>query len=360
MKIIAFDPASSTGYTFAELKNNTLYINSQSCLCFDIKTNMDKGSYTINMYKKVKEILLEHKPDKVVVEDYFFSNRFRNGSTVNVELRTAIYMICAKLKIPYTIITPTDWKTYIQSPLKYTKQQKKKMGKNAEKLIIIERLREKYGIVFPEKITHNSKQVKFRYDISDSVGQLIYFASKQVKGNLNIVFENSTPIINNIQTNIKLYTLSDKGCEFNLNELKNKYNNSELICLNKYIPENIKPKGDALILIYRNILKDKSINNSNVINVLDELKINPYNIDEDVKILNVGSHSLTCESKDKKIVYVINKDTTFIFNWFLNGEKIYEDIDINLSKGDILLMNEKASGYDSRVKKFPILKNKSL
>ena len=47
---------------------------------------------------------------------------------------------------------------------------KQAQGASANKTIITDKLKERYGITFPEKITIDGKLRKFKYDVSDSIG----------------------------------------------------------------------------------------------------------------------------------------------------------------------------------------------
>ena len=51
-----------------------------------------------------------------------------------------------------------------------TKAMKEASGKSANKTIVTDKLKERYGVVFPEKILIDGKMRKFKYDISDAIG----------------------------------------------------------------------------------------------------------------------------------------------------------------------------------------------
>ena len=126
---------------------------------------------------QLEKIIKDHHIQHLGVEDYFFSNNSRGGSTVNVAFRTAIYILARKMGLPYTIISISAWKEFIANRGRPTKKHVEKWGKEpAKKLFIQEALYQNYGIRFPNhsKSTKTGNPIKFRNDIVDAVGQAIY------------------------------------------------------------------------------------------------------------------------------------------------------------------------------------------
>ena len=128
-----------------------------------------------HLYESIEKLVDERTPEIVYVEDFFVSSRATRGVNLNLYLRGAIAMLLSRRKIKYKFLSPSEWKSYVTGSRsgKPTKSEKSALGKNANKTIITEKLAERYGITFPEKIHISGKLRKFKYDISDAVGILL-------------------------------------------------------------------------------------------------------------------------------------------------------------------------------------------
>jgi hypothetical protein len=114
----------------------------------------------------------------VVVEDYFFSSRFTAGSNVNPAYRAAIHMASRFLNVPYEILNISQWKSFVVGRSTPTKEQKKKWGKAAaNKNMVVEALVKRWNISLPtySLSPKTGKPIKFRYDISDAIGQAVCY-----------------------------------------------------------------------------------------------------------------------------------------------------------------------------------------
>ncbi len=123
------------------------------------------------LYEKV-EALLSPTPDVVYIEDFFVSSRCTRGVNLNLYLRGAICMLLSRRNIKYKFISPSEWKTYVTGVRggRPTRAMKQSQGRAANKTIVTDKLKERYGLVFPDKITIDGKLRKFKYDVSDAVG----------------------------------------------------------------------------------------------------------------------------------------------------------------------------------------------
>ena len=81
-------------------------------------------------------------------------------------------MVLSKRNIKYKFLSPSEWKSYITGVRggRPTKAMKLAQGALANKTIVTEKLKERYGITFPEKIMIDGKMRKFKYDVSDAIG----------------------------------------------------------------------------------------------------------------------------------------------------------------------------------------------
>lgn len=173
--ILALDPASSTGYAKCSIDDSeTVSIESYGII--EVKNCANEEFSTVGetcnaLYEKV-EALLEPIPEIVYIEDFFVSSRCTRGVNLNFYLRGAICMLLSKHNIRYKFISPSEWKSYVTGIRggRPTKTMKKNLGSTANKTIITDKLKERYGITFPDKIVINGKLRKFKYDVSDAIG----------------------------------------------------------------------------------------------------------------------------------------------------------------------------------------------
>lgn len=192
-KVLVLDPASSTGYCLVDIKKNTADIYSYGFIDIDSNTDYDADRCIILM-DKVKDLIISNNVTKVAVEDYFFSKRFAQGSSLNISFRAAIYIQVRLMGLEYTVLNVSNWKKFISGRTTPTKDQKKKWGKEASKKIMIqESIWKKFNIRFPNHSisSKTGKPIKFRYDVVDAVGQAIYFCKlyldvKNVKSSMSI------------------------------------------------------------------------------------------------------------------------------------------------------------------------------
>lgn len=172
--ILALDPASSTGFAKCTITDdNEVTLTDYGIL--EVKHSMSDQFSTVGdtcnaLYDKVQS-LLDPEPEIVYIEDFFVSARCIRGVSLNFYLRGSICMLLSRRGIRYKFLSPTEWKAFITGvrggrPTKAMKQA----NANANKTIITDKLKERYGLSFPEKIKIEGKLRKFKYDISDAIG----------------------------------------------------------------------------------------------------------------------------------------------------------------------------------------------
>ena len=170
--ILSIDPANNTGWCIFNKKCKIIKYGF-----FTIKSTNFLGDQLIEMMVKIMNLIKENNIGDIVVEDYFFSRKFRNGCNVNPAYRSAIYIIVRLMGLQYTIINPIDWKKFIVGRVKPTKEEIKLYGKEkAKKIIVRNALKSKYSITFPDIIQNeNGKDIALKYDIVDAVAIGIYY-----------------------------------------------------------------------------------------------------------------------------------------------------------------------------------------
>lgn len=180
MRVLCLDPAASTGFCILDVKDDKSSANIIEYGYIDVDTSSNfQGDHCIDLMNRLDVILKQYDIDHVTVEDYFFSQRFANGSNVNAAYRTAIHIFCRLKGIPYTILNISAWKTFVAGRSIPTKDQKKKWGaQSAKKLFIQQALWEKWNFRFPNHSLSEKTQkpIIFRFDIVDVVAQAVYFA----------------------------------------------------------------------------------------------------------------------------------------------------------------------------------------
>ena len=181
MYFLAIDPASCTGYAIGKVSNNDITLEDHGII--EVKHEVTEGNSSVGrtcnaMYENVESILdrMTERPTCVYIEDYFFSSRARNGVNLNLYLRGAVAMVLDKKEINYKFVSPSEWKSFVTGIRsgRPTKHMKDTWGTQANKKIIVDKLKERYDIDFPDTITINGRKRKFKYDISDATGILLY------------------------------------------------------------------------------------------------------------------------------------------------------------------------------------------
>ncbi len=176
-KILALDPAASTGYCLVTLTEDSADIYREGYI--QVNTTSDyQGDHCIDLMNQLEQIIKDEDVNMILVEDYFFNRKTATGSNVNAAYRTAIHILARKLNIPYYIINISSWKTFVAGRSTPTKEQKKKWGAApAKKLYIQDALWKKYKFRFPNhSISENTgKPIVFRTDIVDVVAQAVYY-----------------------------------------------------------------------------------------------------------------------------------------------------------------------------------------
>ena len=177
--VLVLDPAASTGYCLVSISTDGSRALIYSYGFIDVDCSSEySGDWCIDLQNQLRKICEKHCVSRLAVENFFFSKRYANGSTVNVELRTAIYIMARQMNLPYTILGISEWKKFISGRVTPTLEQKKKWGAaRAKKLAIQQALWERYQIRFPNHSISKKtgRPMALRLDIVDVVAQAIYF-----------------------------------------------------------------------------------------------------------------------------------------------------------------------------------------
>lgn len=147
------------------------------------RTSSYQGDWLIDLEKQVQSLIEKYRPVRVIREQYFFSPRTRTGSEVNVIYRGMIDLVARKNDLPYSTVSPSDWKKFICSRTTPTRSQVQHWGKGfAKKFMVQQSLWERYQIRFPNhSYSPKGTRVKFKHDIIDAVAMGVYYASKELE-----------------------------------------------------------------------------------------------------------------------------------------------------------------------------------
>ena len=180
MNILVLDPANSTGYCVFELDEVNSIAEIKQWGFIDVDQHNYAGDQYIDLLLKVENLIKTNNINRVAIEDYFFSQRSAQGSTLNCAYRAVIHLKCRQLKLHYDVLNISLWKSFINGRTTPTKDQKIKWGKEpAKKLMTQESLFKRWSIRFPNHSISNltNKPIKFRYDIVDAVAMAVFHAS---------------------------------------------------------------------------------------------------------------------------------------------------------------------------------------
>ena len=164
--VLVIDPAIHAGWVHFDVeKEDILGWGS-----FDAQGD-DEQSRLTSFHAFVDTLLDEQKPKEVVTETYMFSRFKCNGAMFNAYVRGSIIIACGQKLLPLSFVNVGDWKRYICG----------KGGIKADKKQIQQSLTTTWCCSFPPKMrigVHN-KELKFRHDVADAVGILIYHCSQK-------------------------------------------------------------------------------------------------------------------------------------------------------------------------------------
>ncbi len=164
--VLVIDPAIHAGWVHLD-------VDSEDVLgwgSFDAQGE-DEQSRLTSFHGFVEKLLGEQNPKEVVTETYMFSRFKCNGAMFNAYVRGSIIIACGQKQLPLSFVNVGDWKRYVCG----------KGGIKASKTQIQESLATTWGCSFPlkMKIGVSNKELKFRHDVADAVGILIYHCSQK-------------------------------------------------------------------------------------------------------------------------------------------------------------------------------------
>lgn len=193
MRLISFDCGASTGWAVLDVQNDVGNLVAYGA--FQIPADQDLAHQILFVRNKTESLIKEHgNIDLLILENFFSSSRFCSGQDRNYYYRGSVLLCCASLDLQYEIVNPSVWKTFIVGRSSPNKEEKAKYGKEeAKKIITVEGLKRRWGIEMPSFSVseRTGKPIKFKYDTSDAVGQVMYGANLRFN---TLKFTSSVPI----------------------------------------------------------------------------------------------------------------------------------------------------------------------
>ena len=178
-KILGLDPGASTGYCLATIDraSSTGTILEYGYLDID-KSAEFRGDALLDLEHQLEVLIEKHRIDHIIFEDYNFNSKQKTGMTTNIAYRAVIELVARRRKIPYNVLSISQWKKFIAGRVTPSKEHNTKWGKVAKKVMIQEALWLNHQLRFPNHSLSEAtgKPIKFRYDVVDVVAQMVYFA----------------------------------------------------------------------------------------------------------------------------------------------------------------------------------------
>lgn len=176
VNVLSLDPANSCGWCILRIVENKGYLID--CGFIDIPKMDYSGDQSLFLQSEVRKLITQYFIQYVAIEDYMFSRSKCSGSHINVYYRGALHMLAREYKIPYTILSVSNWKSIVVGRSMPTKEMKKFYGKErANKIMVQEALWVRYNIRFPNhSISPKTKKpIALRYDMIDATAIGIAF-----------------------------------------------------------------------------------------------------------------------------------------------------------------------------------------
>lgn len=179
--LLVLDPGASCGYCIIHVDVVKREGKIKSSGFFDVDTSSPfVGDWCIDLMKRLDIFEKNEGPfEEVGVEDYFFSSKFKQGANINPAYRTAIHIWCRQREKHYEVLNISAWKVFVCGRTTPSREQKARWGAGpSKKIVVVEGLRERFGIFFPKFSisTKTNRKIIFRYDIADAVGLALYMS----------------------------------------------------------------------------------------------------------------------------------------------------------------------------------------
>jgi len=126
LRILGIDPGfGRTGYGIIEVETHNRY-NTLAFGCFETEKHLPHHERLKMIFKKMKELMGEYKPNRLAIEELFFHKNVTTALGVG-EARGVILLAAAQRGMPITECTPLNVKLTITGSGRAEKRQVQKM-----------------------------------------------------------------------------------------------------------------------------------------------------------------------------------------------------------------------------------------
>ncbi len=126
MIVLGIDPGlARLGYGVIEKTGNTAIHVTHGCITTN-KEDTSPGARLNHLYRELKELVIEHRPECAAIEKLFFSKNISSAMGV-AEVRGIILLLCAQEEVMVTEYTPNQVKQAITGSGRADKKQVQEM-----------------------------------------------------------------------------------------------------------------------------------------------------------------------------------------------------------------------------------------
>jgi len=130
MRILGIDPGiGRMGWGVIQIQNSKFKI--QNCGCIETSPKLKVEERLLIIYKKLTEIIKEHKPEVLAIEELFFNTNAKTAFVVG-QARGVVLLTAAQKNLPVTIYTPLQVKMAITG---YGRAEKNQIGQMVKILL---------------------------------------------------------------------------------------------------------------------------------------------------------------------------------------------------------------------------------
>lgn len=123
MRILGIDPGiGRTGWGVVQMTNGKLHITN--CGCIETKPNDKLENRLDALYEEIINIIDEHKPDVLSIEDLFFNTNAKTALVVG-QARGVMLLAAAQKNLPVSVYTPLQVKMALTG---YGRAEKNQVG----------------------------------------------------------------------------------------------------------------------------------------------------------------------------------------------------------------------------------------
>ncbi len=130
MRILGIDPGiGRTGWGVIESKNTK--IKSQNYGCIETSDNLHIAARLHLLYRQIVEIVAQHEPDAIAIEELFFNTNAKTALIVG-QARGVVLLAAAEKNIPIAVYTPLQVKIAVTG---YGRAEKQQVGQMVKTLL---------------------------------------------------------------------------------------------------------------------------------------------------------------------------------------------------------------------------------